>query len=90
MPPLAPIEKWIKQRGLRPRNKSGFVKVKNIDAWRKQMAFVIARKIGREGIEGVPYFKEAFDSVWDRRKSEFKPIIDKIVKRTLDNKLKRK
>jgi hypothetical protein len=60
-----------------------------MDQWRKGLAFVIARKIGKDGIEGVPYFKEAFESVWDKRKSEFKPLIDKIIKRTLDNKFKK-
>ena len=88
-PPIAPIEKWIQQRKLRPRDKTGFIKVKNMDQWRKGLAFVIARKIGKDGIEGVPYFKEAFESVWDKRKSEFKPLIDKIIKRTLDNKFKK-
>jgi hypothetical protein len=89
-PPIAPIEKWMKERKLRPRSKDGgFIKVKNIDSWRHYVAGKIARKIGKDGIEGVPYFKEAFESVWDKRKSEFKPLIDKIIKRTLDNKFKK-
>jgi hypothetical protein len=89
-PPTKPIEKWMKQRNIRPRNeKGGFRKVQNMDAWRKQVSFVIARKIGREGIETVPFFKEAFDSVWDKRKQEFAPIIDKIIRRTLDKKFKK-
>jgi hypothetical protein len=89
-PPIAPIEKWMRERKIRPRSiGGGFVKVKNINSWRWYVAKKISKKIGREGIEAVPFFKEAFDSVWDKRKQEFAPIIDKIIRRTLDKKFKK-
>jgi hypothetical protein len=90
----------MEERKIRPRNRDGsfmdmtpkrkgITKEQKIKNWRHYVAGKIARKIGKEGIEGVPYFKEAFESVWDKRKSEFKPLIDKIIKRTLDNKFKK-
>lgn len=101
-PPIAPIEQWMIDRKIRPRNSNGSfkdmtpkrkskynTKEERIEAWRHYVAGKISKKIGREGIEAVPYFKEAFESVWDKRKSEFKPLIDKIIKRTLDNKFKK-
>jgi hypothetical protein len=99
-PPIAPIEKWTEERKIRPRNKNGgfmnmepkrkgVTKEQKIKSWRHYVAGKISKKIGREGIEAVPFFKEAFDSVWEKRKSEFAPIIDKIIRRTLDKKFKK-
>jgi len=44
MPPIAPIENWIKVKPVVPNPVNGKVPTS------KQLAFLIARKIGREGI----------------------------------------
>jgi hypothetical protein len=57
-PPSSAIEKWMVIRGIRPKRK-----VKNLDKWRKGMAWVIAQHIGAKGIKGIEYFQKATNSV---------------------------
>jgi hypothetical protein len=57
-PPSDAIEKWMLLRGIRPKRK-----VKNVDKWRKGMAYVIAQHIGAKGIKGIEYFQKATDTV---------------------------
>jgi hypothetical protein len=61
-PPIEPIIKWMKIKPIKLRSTSGqFVRTKSEDAIR-QVAKLIARKIGKYGIEPVHYFKEAIDA----------------------------
>jgi hypothetical protein len=61
-PPVEPILKWMKMKPIKLRSTSGkFVKTKSEDELR-QVAKLIARKIGKYGIEPVYYFKEAIDA----------------------------
>ena len=55
-PPPAPIEQWIKQKGLKGRDpKTGrFITDKSL-------AYLIARGIKRDGIEPLPFMKLAID-----------------------------
>ena len=60
MPPLDAIEKWINVRQILPRPltlKSGKSVVPTIP----QLSFLIARKIGRDGIQPRPFFKQSFE-----------------------------
>ena len=60
MPPLDVIEKWINVRQILPRPltlKSGKSVVPTIP----QLSFLIARKIGRDGIQPRPFFKQSFE-----------------------------
>jgi len=59
MPPLAKIEAWVKIKPLKLRDlKTGrFQKV--TPARIRSAAFLIARKIGREGTEGSRFFSDA-------------------------------
>ena len=61
MPPLDVIEKWIKVKQILPRPltlKSGKSVVPTIP----QLSFLIARKIGRDGIRPRPFFKQNFEA----------------------------
>ena len=74
MPPLDVIEKWIKVKQILPRPltlKSGKSVVPTIP----QLSFLIARKIGRDGIRPRPFFKQSFESA----KREFLHIIEEAV-----------
>ena len=54
-PPIAPIEQWIKQKGLKGRDSRGrFITDKSL-------AYLIARGIKRDGIEPLPFMKLAID-----------------------------
>lgn len=72
MPPTAPIEKWINQKGLRLRKvvvRNG-VKVNTFtqknDASIKSAAFAIAKSIAKNGIPETNFFWDAFEYEWDR------------------------
>ena len=74
MPPLDVIEKWINVRQILPRPltlKSGKSVVPTIP----QLSFLIARKIGRDGIRPRPFFKQSFEAA----KREFLHIIEEAV-----------
>lgn len=66
-PPIAPIIEWIKRKKITPRNykskdkmrKSQFIK--KTDASIYNAAKQIAKSIGKKGIEGIHYTREAFD-----------------------------
>lgn len=53
MPPEAPILKWIREKGIQPKD----TKIKE-----KQLAFLIRRKIGRDGIEPKPMLTKAIEN----------------------------
>ena len=61
MPPVSAIENWIKVKQILPRPitlKSGKSVVPTIP----QLSFLIARKIGRDGIRPRPFFKHSFEA----------------------------
>ena len=55
-PPTAPIEAWIKQKGIRGRDPKTGRFISN-----KSLAYLIARGIKRDGIEPLPFMKLAID-----------------------------
>ena len=74
MPPLDVIEKWINVRRIIPHSmtlKSGKTVIPSV----KQLSFLIARKISRDGIRPRPFFKQSFESA----KREFLHIIEEAV-----------
>lgn len=61
MPPLSAIENWINVKQIIPHSitlKSGKTVVPTIP----QLSFLIARKIGRDGIQPRPLFKNSFEA----------------------------
>lgn len=61
MPPLSAIENWIKVKQIIPHSitlKSGKTVIPTIP----QLSFLIARKIGRDGIQPRPLFKNSFEA----------------------------
>ena len=74
MPPLDVIAKWINVRQIIPHSmtlKSGKTVIPSV----KQLSFLIARKISRDGIRPRPFFKQSFESA----KREFLRIIEEAV-----------
>ena len=74
MPPVSAIENWIKVKQILPRPitlKSGKSVVPTIP----QLSFLIARKIGRDGIRPRPFFKQSFDDA----KREFLQKIEEAI-----------
>ena len=51
-PPSRVLDKWVIKKGIAPRDKGGrFMK-------RKTLTFLIARSIGRNGIQGISFFQK--------------------------------
>jgi hypothetical protein len=51
-PPSRALDKWVVKKGIAPRDASGkFMK-------RKTITFLIARSIGRNGIQGISFFQK--------------------------------
>ena len=64
MPPISAIEKWIKIKPLKLRNRQGEF-IKSTESAIKSAAYAIAKSIGENGIAPVPYYQEAIDDTWD-------------------------
>jgi len=69
MPPVAAIEKWIRMKPLKLRNKQGEF-IKSTESAIKSAAYNIARSIGKKGIEGINYYQDAIDDTWDEYKEK--------------------
>tara|TARA_R110000868_G_scaffold67067_1_gene199434 strand:- start:1119 stop:1490 length:372 start_codon:yes stop_codon:yes gene_type:complete len=51
-PPSSALDKWVVKKGIAPRDAKGrFIK-------RKTLTFLVARKIGRFGIQGISFFQK--------------------------------
>lgn len=69
MPPVSAIEKWIRMKPLKLRNRQGEF-IKSTETAIKSAAYNIARSIGEKGIEGINYYGEAIDDTWDDYKDK--------------------
>jgi len=64
MPPVSAIEKWIKIKPLKLRNRQGEF-IKSTESAIKSAAFAIAKSIGVNGIEGINYYQDAINDTWE-------------------------
>jgi hypothetical protein len=69
MPPVKPIEDWIRLKPLKLRNRQGEF-IKSTESAIKSAAFAIAKSIGKNGIEGINYYQEAINDTWDEYKDK--------------------
>lgn len=69
MPPVKAIEAWIRLKPLKLRNRQGEF-IKSTESNIKSAAFAIAKRIGKNGIEGINYYQEAVDDTWDEYKDK--------------------
>lgn len=72
MPPTAPILKWIKRKPIRLRDLETGSFIKQTESKLKGLAFVIARKIKREGIKATNFLTDPFEK-------EFKNLSNELV-----------
>lgn len=68
-PPPNKILDWVKIKPVIPRPVNG------IKPTEKQLAFLISRKIARDGIEAGNQFKEALDLCWTKNKNKISDAI---------------
>lgn len=78
-PPRDKILEWIKIKPVLPRPVNGLK-----PPTQEQMAFLICRKIGKDGIEPGNQFSEALDIVWQRKKQEIESAVSKDLQAAVD------
>lgn len=84
MPPVEAIKKWIEYKKILPRPiqlKSG----KTVIPSTQQLAFVIARSIGKNGIEARPIARETVDQLNNEFVSILKSSIQRDIHQYLEN-----
>lgn len=78
-PPKDKISEWIEMKPVIPKPMNG-LKAPTKD----QLAFLISRKIGREGIKPGNQLEEALDLVWTKHKQNISKAIDLDLKESID------
>ena len=76
-PPFKNILEWVKVKPVIPRPING------IKPTQKQLAFMICRKIARDGIEPGKQFKEALDLAWARNEKKISGAISEDLAATI-------
>lgn len=79
----ANIEKWIKVKGIKPRENGKFVKA--TPARLKGLAFVISRKIHEKGIEPLYFYRDAINDTLEEYSDR---IADELTKQILTDTFK--
>ena len=64
-PPVSAILDWMRIKPIKLRDKESGKFQKPTEALKKQVAFLIARKIGKQGIKGWKAFDYAMENIWD-------------------------
>jgi len=77
-PPTEPILKWIKDKRIKPKEEGKFVKA--TPARLKGLAYMISRKIGKQGIEPLYFYRDAINDTLDEYGNR---IADELTKQIL-------
>jgi len=86
-PPVSAILDWMRIKPIKLRDKESGKFKKPTEALKKQVAFLIARKIGREGIKGWKAFDYAYENIWDEYEAKIFEAFGKDFGANLDNEL---
>ena len=78
-PPINKILNWIKVKPVIPRPMNGLK-----PPTEPQLAFLIARKIARDGIKAGNQFKEALDMTWNRHYNDISNAITEVLNQAID------
>lgn len=79
MPPINAIEQWINVRGITPKSKNG------LPVSEKSLAFLIARKIGRDGTEGSHFLEPAVENAYNTFENQISIAVTKDLVNALKN-----
>jgi len=86
-PPVDAILEWMRIKPIKLRDKESGKFKKPTEALKRQVAFLIARKIGREGIKGWKAFDYAMENIWDEYESKVVAAYQKDFTATIENQL---
>lgn len=80
-PPIEPILAWIKLKNIKARDEKGRI-LEQTESRKRGLAFAIARGIGKNGIEAVKYFENAYnDAIEEREPDIYKALTEYLNKR---------
>lgn len=80
-PPPEPLEKWIKMKGLKGRDKKSGRYISH-----RSLAFLIGRKIKRDGIPSIMFFQKPLGLAMKGFESQVKVAMSKDLEATIRNK----
>jgi hypothetical protein len=72
-PPVDAILEWMRIKPIKLRDRESGKFQKPTEALKRQVAFLIARKIGKQGMKGWHAFDYAYENIWDEYEAK---IID--------------
>jgi hypothetical protein len=84
-PPVSAILDWMRIKPIKLRDKESGKFQKPTEALKKQVAFLIARKIGRDGVKGWKAFDYAFENIWDEYEAKVVAAYGKDFNATIEN-----
>jgi hypothetical protein len=87
-PPVDAILEWMRIKPIKLRDKESGKFKKPTEALKRQVAFLIARKIGRDGIKGWKAFDYAMENIWDEYESKVVAAYAKDFTATIENEFK--
>jgi len=86
-PPVDAILEWMRIKPIKLRDKESGKFKKPTEALKRQVAFLIARKIGRDGIKGWKAFDYAYENIWDEYEAKVVAAYAKDFEATIENQL---
>jgi len=87
-PPVDAILEWMRIKPIQLRDKESGKFKKSTESLKRQVAFLIARKIGRDGIKGWNAFDYAMENIWDEYEAKIVEAYGKDFSATLENQFK--
>jgi hypothetical protein len=87
-PPVSAILDWMRVKPIKLRDKESGKFKKPTEALKRQVAFLIARKIGRDGIKGWKAFDYALENIWDEYEAKVIEAYAKDFTATIENEFK--
>jgi hypothetical protein len=84
-PPVDAILNWMRIKPIKLRDKESGKFKKPTEQLKRQVAFLIARKIGRDGIKGWHAFDYAYENIWDEYESKVVEAYGKDFSATIEN-----
>jgi len=84
-PPVSAILDWMRIKPIKLRDKESGKFQKPTEALKRQVAFLIARKIGRDGIKGWHAFDYAMENIWDEYEAKVVAAYGKDFNATIEN-----
>jgi len=84
-PPVSAILEWMRLKPIKLRDKESGKFQKPTEALKRQVAFLIARKIGRDGIKGWHAFDYAMENIWDEYEAKVVAAYQKDFTATIEN-----